>query len=260
MLSAKTRLGASFVQFAARSREFSNLIFRPSEVQISSRYHAHGSTCWQVISHVPPRRRELRAFRQACFSFEAQLGFIFTTCNGGNARKYRACRFLKYLVTLLPVKFPSLLCSSIAAVYWHSERHLNFWYHLEHALWLSHVSLIFSRLELRTGCDWRAELRRIALGRIKRQNERLADFVSLKSALEKWPVWVFLWVRNLLRTGGDSGKDCQMPIWAKCHRLFAGAATLEALIQGEGNRLTRSAGTARVPMLLRPELTTCRHV
>jgi hypothetical protein len=79
MLSAKTRLGASFVQFAARSREFSNLIFRPSEVQISSRYHAHGSTCWQVISHVPPRRRELRAFRQACFSFEAQLGFIFTT-------------------------------------------------------------------------------------------------------------------------------------------------------------------------------------
>ena len=68
----------------------------------------------------------------------------------------------------------------------HSERHLNFWYHLEHALWLSHVSLIFSRLELRR------LPRRIALGRIKRQNQRLADFVSLKSALEKWPVWVFL--------------------------------------------------------------------
>jgi len=177
MLSAKTRLGASFVQFAARSRKFSNLIFRPSEVQISSRYHAHGSTCWQVISHVPPRRWELRALRQACFSFEAQLVFIFTTEKGGNGGKCRACRFLKYLVTQLPVKFPFLLCSSIAA---HSERHLNFWYHLEHALWLSHVSLIFSRLELRRLARWIA----IALGRIKRQNQRLADFVSLKSALE----------------------------------------------------------------------------
>jgi len=155
MLSAKTRLGASFVQFAARSRKFSNLIFRPSEVQISSRYHAHGSTCWQVISHVPPRRWELRALRQACFSFEAQLVFIFTTEKGGNGGKCRACRFLKYLVTQLPVKFPFLLCSSIAALCTQSAT----W--IFGIIWNTRFGCLTCRwYSVDSSCeDWRAELR-----------------------------------------------------------------------------------------------------